>query len=356
VLARAGKGKKARILKLIGDIPKNATGEQAEDRYLLEAALYLAGDRRYANELKAVDASPILDTRINSWSFYSDRRRRGVMLSVFFDLFGADPAGEPLASRVAETLANQPASYYTTQELVWGLTGLGKWVTAVGGKGTAGGKLVADGQAIAPRANKQKTNEMAWSLARASEYKSLTIDVPESANGMWLVVSSEGVRPNAPYKTGGNGLAVSRTYHTLDSDDDLQLNDGSLHLGDVAVVEVDVENKSDQTIQNIALVDRLPAGFEIENPRLGRGAKPDWVKDEELWNVDFMNLRDDRVEAFGTLAPHETKKLVYTVRAVTAGTFAVPPVELGAMYDPTLWARAKGETAVIGGPWTGKLL
>jgi alpha-2-macroglobulin len=44
------------------------------------------------------------------------------------------------------------------------------------------------------------------------------------------------------------------------------------------------------------------------------------------------------------------------VRAVTAGKFTIPPIEAGAMYDPTLWAREKAETAVIGGPWTGKLL
>ena len=55
--------------------------------------------------------------------------------------------------------------------------------------------------------------------------------------------------------------------------------------------------------------------------------------------------------------PHRGgKKLIYTVRAVTSGTFTVPPVEAGAMYDPTLWARGPGGTAVVAGPWTGKLL
>ncbi len=355
VLARAGKGKKARIQKLIGDIPAKGYGEQAEDLYMLKAALYLAGDRRYAADLKAVDSSPIQDSRINSWSFYSDRRRRGEMLSVFFDLFGADPAAEPLANRVAETLAGQPAYYYNTQELVWGMTGLGKWVMATSGKGTAGGKLMADGQLIAPRATKTKSNDKTWSLQRASEYKSLALDVPDSANGMWLVIASEGVRPNATYKVGGNGLAVSRSYHLLDATE-IAPSAGTLHLGDLVFVEVDVENTSGQAIQNLALVDRLPAGFEIENPRLGRTTQPDWVKPDDLWAVDFMNMRDDRIEAFGTLGPRDSKKIIYTVRAVTAGKFAIPPLEAGAMYDPTLWARAKAETAVIGGPWTGKLL
>ena len=69
-----------------------------------------------------------------------------------------------------------------------------------------------------------------------------------------------------------------------------------------------------------------------------------------------MNMRDDRLEAFGALGAHESKKIVYTVRVVTSGKFTIPPVEVEAMYDPTLWAREKGGTAVIGGPWTGKLL
>jgi uncharacterized protein YfaS (alpha-2-macroglobulin family) len=355
VLALAGKGKKARILKLIEHLPKDAKQEQSEDLYMLQAALYLAGDRRYAADLKAIDTSPIINDRNNSWSFYSDRRRRGLMLSTFFDLFKNDPAGELLATRVAEGLVGQRSSYYTTQELVWGVTGLGKWVTAMGAKGTAGGVLTADGATIEPRKTKQKTNDKSWSLARASEYKSLVLDIPAGADGMYLVISSEGVRPGSDYKVGGNGLSVSRTYKSLDGTE-VKLGDGKVALGDLVFVEITVGNTSGQSIQNIALVDRLPAGFEVENPRLGRSFKADWVVEDEQWSLDFLNMRDDRLEAFGSLPAGEDKKIVYTIRAVTSGTYTTPPVEVEAMYDPTLWARDKGEPAIVGGPWTGKLL
>ena len=64
-----------------------------------------------------------------------------------------------------------------------------------------------------------------------------------------------------------------------------------------------------------------------------------------------MNMRDDHLEAFGTLQAGETKKVVYTVRAVTAGKFTLPPVEAEAMYDSdALGARrgrhGRGERAV----------
>jgi hypothetical protein len=356
VLALAGKGKKARIATLIGNIPPVPKGELAEGLYMLKAALYLAGDRRYERDLKAVDASPIVEDRSNGWSFYSDRRRRAFMLSTFFDLFGNDAAGEALAQRVAGDLTGRASSYYNTQELVWGVTGLGKWVKALVAKGaTAGGTLTADGTAIAPRAGRPQAKDRTWTVARASEYKSLVLDVPASAAGMWLVASSEGVRPNGEYRVGGKGLTVSREYRKLDGTE-LDLADGSLRLGELVFVELTVENTTGAPIQNLALVDRLPAGFEIENPRLGRSAMGAWVDPEELWATDFMNMRDDRLQAFGTLAPRVPKKIVYTVRVVTSGTFVVPPVELEAMYDPALWARAKGGAAVIGGPWTGKTI
>ncbi|HWU85951.1 MAG TPA: alpha-2-macroglobulin family protein, partial [Kofleriaceae bacterium] len=356
VLALAGKGRKARIGKLIADIPATAKGELAEGLYMLKAALYLAGDRRYERDLKAVDASPIVEDRSNGWSFYSDRRRRGFMLSTFFDLFGNDPAGEALAQRVAAGLVGQESSYYNTQEIVWGVTGLGKWVKAIVAKGgTAAGTLVADGAAIDARTSRAPSNDRTWNVARASEYRSLVLDVPASAAGMWLVTSSEGVRAGADYKVGGQGLAVRRTYRTLGGEE-LDLAKGELKLGDLVFVEVTVENTSGATIQNIALVDRLPAGFEIENPRLGRSTPASWVNAAELWATDFMNMRDDRITAFGALGPRQAKKVVYTVRAVTSGKFALPPVEAEAMYDPAVWARAKGGTAVIGGPWTGKTI
>ncbi len=355
VLARAGKGKKARIANLISHMPAASKAEQAEDLYLLKAALWLAGDRRYEKDLKAVDASPVVDDRINSWSFYSDRRRRGLMLSTFFDPFGNDPAGEVLATRVAEALVGQSSYYYNTQELVWGVTGLGKWITALAANGAVAGTLVADGVTIKPRAGKHKSNDLAWSVRRASEYKQLTLEVPAKAAGMWLVVSSEGVRPNNDYKIGGNGLAITRSYKDLGGTA-IDLEKGTLKLGDLLFVELDLDNTGGTAIQNVAVVDRLPAGFEVENPRLGRSTKAEWIKDDEQWVSDFMNLRDDRLEAFGTIVPGATKKIIYTVRAVTSGKFTVPPPEAEAMYDPTLWARAKPGVAVIGGPWTGKTL
>ena len=106
-------------------------------------------------------------------------------------------------------------------------------------------------------------------------------------------------------------------------------------------------------MSNIALVDRLPAGWEIENPRLGRagGGSVEWLDRDDVWQADHMDLRDDRVEVFGHLDRGQTRMVVFAARAVTAGSFTIPPIEAEAMYDPRIWARQDGEQVEIAGPW-----
>jgi uncharacterized protein YfaS (alpha-2-macroglobulin family) len=148
---------------------------------------------------------------------------------------------------------------------------------------------------------------------------------------------------------------VRRTYRTLQGDV-VQPTASPVALAQLLYVEVELENRSGERIQNIALVDRLPAGWEIENARLGRGGGVEWARADEQWQADYLNLRDDRVEVFGALEAREKKKVVYAVRAVTSGRFTLPPVEAEAMYDPRTWARAPGGEVEVYGPWKDFLL
>jgi len=359
VLALAGKGQKARVQKLLEqnvDRRYFSASEKAERDYMLQAALYLAGDRRYEKELRNPDVSAVKEERWNSWSFYSDRRRRGFMLSTFQDLFGNDAAGEPLAQRVAEALQQERSAYYTTQELVWGITGLGKRVAGAASS-FAPPELTADGKEMKPQVGtKQRAADRTWALVRASERKGVSLNVPEKSEGkLYLVLASDGVRTGGQYRTGGEGLSLTRQYRNLEGDV-VDVKGGGQSLADLIYVEVKIKNTSGERIQNIALVDRLPAGWEIENARLGRGGSVEWASRDEQWTADYVNLRDDRVEVFGSLESGETRSVVYAVRAVTSGTFTLPPVEAEAMYDPRIWARESGGSVRISGPWADFLL
>ena len=43
--------------------------------------------------------------------------------------------------------------------------------------------------------------------------------------------------------------------------------------------------------------------------------------------------------------------MIYAVRAVTAGHFALPTGDAGAMYEPRYWSRVHGGTVTVKGPW-----
>lgn len=358
VLAVGGRGRKARIEKLIQEVAPKArsSSEHGEQLYMLKAALYLAGDRRYEGELKNPDVSPIATKRENSWSFYSDRRRRGFMLSTFTDLFGDDPAGEKLAELVAESLRGHSSGWYTTQELVWAVTGLGKRIGARPGE-LGGAVLIANGKEVQPqgRSAGAKSSDQSWALARASERRDLSLRLSGVKGGkVYVILASEGVEENATYKLGGEGLALERSFKRMNGEP-IELQDGSLRLGELVYVELALSNRTGERIQNVAVVDRIPAGWEIENPRLGRGASAlPWLDQEAIWPVSYLNLRDDRLEVFGHLDAGQTKKLVYALRAVTAGQFTVPPSEAEAMYYPDHWAREPSMRVVITGPWGEK--
>lgn len=349
VLAVGGRGNKARISEAIQQMKATASGSDAEALYLLRAALYLAGDRRYEKQLRDLDLTSLDRSRANNWHFYSDLRRRGLMLSTYQDLFGSDDAGgEALAQLVARGL-RQRSSRYSTQELVWGITGLGKRVASAP---TSGVKLLVDGAARAPDPSASAGGDPVWSLVRASE-RALSLQVDGVGAGtLFLVVNSEGIKRDATVQTGGEGLALARDYRDAEG----SLVDLSrVELGDVVYTQITVRNTGSQRVQNIALVERFGAGFEMENPRLSGSVIP-WLDEGQQWAAEHMNMRDDRVELFGTLERNEEKQVTVGLRAVTVGEYQMPPVEAQAMYDPSIWARKLGSKATIVGPWEDFLL
>ncbi len=158
------------------------------------------------------------------------------------------------------------------------------------------------------------------------------------------------------------GFTIERTYYTLDGKKvDLASATGGnseLKQNDRLVVVLKVE--SPETGGRILVVDRLPAGLEIENPRLvdsGDIKTLGWLK--TTLKPEHTDFRDDRFVAgfdfFGSgdgrrnrrnsdgdeesRSPVSSATVAYLVRAVTPGSFVHPAATVEDMYRPDRFAR-----------------
>jgi alpha-2-macroglobulin len=102
--------------------------------------------------------------------------------------------------------------------------------------------------------------------------------------------------------------------------------------GDRVIVEIEVD--AVEPLQNLVLVDLLPGGFEIENPRLVPAVENDENKDGEEAPSARLELREDRlviIEPWVNPGPNAYR---YTLRAVTPGEYTLPATVAEGMYEP----------------------
>jgi uncharacterized protein YfaS (alpha-2-macroglobulin family) len=149
--------------------------------------------------------------------------------------------------------------------------------------------------------------------------------------------------PIAPEPAAANGLTISRAYYTP-AGEETDPTKVKQNTRLVVVLSVAQAGGGEQD-GNFLLVDRLPAGFEIENPALvssGDTSGLSWL--ENTTQPMHAEFRDDRfVAAFAT----STARLAYTIRAVAPGTYVHPGASVEEMYRPELNARTETGTVTV---------
>ena len=177
------------------------------------------------------------------------------------------------------------------------------------------------------------------------------------------VVTVEGASTSAEPPI-ARGFTIERSYYRLDGTkvELASATGGRAQLQQnerlVAVVTV----KGSEAGGRIIVVDRLPAGLEVENPRLvdsGDVKSLTWLRSaREAQHTEF---RDDRVVAAfdffsgrgnrdGGTADSVAATVSYIVRAVTPGSFVHPAASVEDMYRPERFARSASGTLEITAP------
>jgi uncharacterized protein YfaS (alpha-2-macroglobulin family) len=181
---------------------------------------------------------------------------------------------------------------------------------------------------------------------RANEFGGGAIRVANNGdNAVQAVVSVIGA-PVTPEPAVDRGFKIERLYYTLDG----EAADVSRVKQNERFAVVLKITEGSPTFGRIIIADYLPAGFEIDNPRLvssGDTGTLSWIEDaKEPVHSEF---RDDRFTA--AFNRERGDKAVFTVayivRAVSPGKYVLPQAYIEDMYRPDRFGRTGVGTVEI---------
>jgi alpha-2-macroglobulin len=304
----------------------------------LAAALAMLGDQARAASafgaaLKALDAER--DENVSRPDYGSRLRDAAAVLALVAEAnLGGAIQGDAIA-RAGAVLeqARASRSFLSTQEMNWmtlAAEGLAEHASLA--------QFRVDGESVKGALYRR------WSGPTLSARSIVIANAGE--NAAQLVVSVSGA-PIEPDPAVANGYAIERSFYKLDGTklDALQ----SMAQNERVVVALKVTEARARAAR-LLVVDRLPAGLEIDNPALVDGGSVEafsWLsKDVEPAHTEY---RDDRFVAAFDRAEGQSAfiTMAYVVRAVAPGRYIYPPATAEDMYDPERYGRtAFGELTV----------
>ncbi len=189
-----------------------------------------------------------------------------------------------------------------------------------------------------------------WSRTfSAAEVKSGVRLTPTGNPPLYVTQDIAGVPKKGPESNDAK-VWIKRTFYGLDG----KVYDGhTLKEGEGLVVGIAIEAKEEMA--DALFTDLLPGGLEIENFNLSDSKQwADVVIDGVQINdrssaaeVRHEEFRDDRYVAALKLYKGQKAHVFYLVRAVSPGTFAVPPPLIEDMYRPEIRGVGRSEPAQI---------
>jgi uncharacterized protein YfaS (alpha-2-macroglobulin family) len=286
-------------------------------RFLLACTYALGGQQRAFREVLPTQFTPERAPRELGDSFASPIRDEALALNALLE---ADPTN-PQVNSIARQLSRQvrTAGYLNTQERAFALLALGK-IARKSQASTATATISAGGKPLGQFSGKDLT------VNNVANYQLLL--KASGAGALYYFWEAEGISAGGRVREEDSYLRVRRQFLTRTGQ---PVGAATFRQNDLVVVKLTIQAADAAgEVKNVAITDLLPAGLEIENPRLGATREIGFVAKAD--QPDYLDVRDDRLNLFTTATP-KPKTFYYLARAVSKGTFKLGPVSADAMYN-----------------------
>ena len=287
------------------------------------------GDKAIAEALAKTDRRP-------RWlgDYGSPLRDEALMLALLRENDRSNPQQDArllALSRDLQARTRQAWYWLSTQEQI-ALARLGRALT-LDADNTFSGDLVVGGETTAVSADRLFSRDFGYGDLSAGVRFSPRADAP-----LFATLDIAGVPRTAPVQDNSQ-ISITREWYNPDG---TPWKPGPLKEGQLLVAMLTVQAR--EAIPDALVVDLLPAGLEVENLNLTDPAQWENVTIGDVTlsdrggaaSLEHEEYRDDRYVAAIKLYEGQTSRLFYLVRAVTPGTYVVPPPQAEDMYRPEL--------------------
>lgn len=303
-----------------------------DTQYLLAGAYALSGDRKTFNELLPSEFVTEEAGRTSGWTFDSHIRANALILNVLFDTDLNNPHIPQYLEYLSRSYKNE--YWYSTQDDAFTLLAFGK-AARMASSTKIEGTVSVGGKNFSYKGNNQKFDIEPYG-------KNIVMTMKGQGRAYYSVVT-EGIRKDGKIKVEDKELQIRREFFNR-SGAPVDLN--SVKQNSLVIVKLSLRSSVDY-LENVAITDLLPAGFEIENPRITDNTQYNFIKDPST--PSYMDIRDDRINIYASFdEDSRSRTFYYMVRAVTQGEFQYAPVVAEAMYSPDYYsASGQGKLRVV---------
>lgn len=298
-------------------------------RASLAAAWIAVGRKDRAAALLQDDTLGQSIATTTSGRFVSQTQSEAALLSTLLDLDPRHPWIAPLVQRLNGR--REKGRWGTTLENAAAISALCKYQLVVDEPADFEGTLSAG-------ADRYSFNSKGTSQFTLADPSQAALFETSGTGDVHVCITTTGRLLDESVKPYERQLTLTREW--LDREGK-PIDSAQLHVGDLIHVRVTIAAPAltdGNTVDNVAIVNVLPGGTEVENPRLATSAHAGGDVDVRPDRTEFL---DDRVILF-TSVGQEKRQFDYYIRATTAGEFAAPPIEASCMYDPGFAALTGG--------------
>jgi uncharacterized protein YfaS (alpha-2-macroglobulin family) len=308
--------------------------------WILAAAYELAGMEQTADQLLLRAG-----TRVQSYAEFGGTYGSGLRdLAMILDsgtTLRRWEVADGLHREIAQALSEE--DWYSTQTTGYCLLALGRYIEAQTGdeSAVAGTVVLPDGRSERFLLEQEPVVlEVTEGFGR--EF-TVAVDQESRVARVFVGMEWEGVPLRAVAQPEASGLSLDVRW--LDGAgralDPAELNQGQEFWGHLKLTRTTGFRSS---LEEIAVTQILPSGWEIDNIRISGEPYPPWSSGMTLGQEEYLDIRDDRISWFLDLPRRQRSvDFLFKARAVTAGRFFLPPTLAEAMYRRDTRALVPGD-------------